>query len=52
MKKIDNRRNYYIVIDTETFGDMSQPHVYDIGFAVVDKSGKIYETGSYLVSEF
>ena len=52
MKKIDRRRNYYIVIDTETFGDMSQPHVYNIGFAVVDKMGRIYETGSYLVSEF
>jgi hypothetical protein len=39
--KIDRRKNYYLIVDTETAntnGDnMQDPLVYDIGGAIVDK---------------
>ena len=44
----------FLVIDTETAGLLDQdesPLCYDIGFAVVDIFGKIYETHSYVVKE-
>lgn len=57
--KIDRRVNYKIVIDTETcpldntLNDVvpSNMFTYDIGWAVVDKRGKVYETHSYLVAD-
>lgn len=51
--KIDYRKNYYMVIDTETFGDTKDnAHVFDIGFVVIDKKGQVYKSGSYGVKEF
>lgn len=58
-KKIDKRKKYYMVLDTETClidrkvegvqaNDML---TYDIGYCVVDKKGNVYKTGSYIVSE-
>ena len=44
---IDKRRNYYIVLDTEGQGDVTQNDtalIYDLGCAVIDKTGKVYET--------
>ena len=41
----------YIVIDTETANGMDEPLVYDIGFAVVDNTGFVYERHSYCVQE-
>lgn len=57
--KIDRRKSYYILLDTETCNtrmvdgklDMSDVLVYDICWAVVDKKGNIYKTGAYLVDE-
>jgi DNA polymerase III epsilon subunit-like protein len=40
-----------IVIDTETTNSIDEPICYDIGFAVVDKTGNVYEKFSYVVSE-
>ena len=51
MKKIDRRRRYYIVMDVETAGGLDNPLVYDIGYAVTDKHGNIYETRSFIISE-
>lgn len=54
---MDKRRHYILVLDTETANtlvkddgnlDMSDVLVYDCGWAVVDKSGNIYETASYV----
>ena len=50
-KKIDRRKNYYIVIDTETYNTIQKPIVYDIGFIVIDKKANIYEEFSFLVKE-
>lgn len=51
MTKIDNRKNYYIVLDTETTNGFDDPLVYDSGFAVVDKTGKVYENYSFINRE-
>ena len=50
-KKIDRRKNYYMVIDTETANGLEKPLVYDVGFQIVDKKGNVYEKGSYIVYE-
>lgn len=41
----------FIVIDTETTNNIDDPIVYDIGFAVVDRTGKVYETHSYAIAD-
>lgn len=54
--KIDRRKKYVIVLDTETcpidksFDKVlpSNMWAYDIGFAVVDKKGNVYETRSFI----
>ena len=57
---MDRRKKYYLMIDTETCNgiltedgklDLSQSLVYDIGCAIVDKKGNIYETLSYVIYE-
>jgi hypothetical protein len=56
MEKIDRRKHYIVVLDTETcpldkdFNGVSpfNMFVYDIGWAVVDKHGNVYETKSYI----
>ena len=49
--KIDRRKNYYIVFDTETANGFDDPMVYDIGGAVIDKKGNVYETFSFVIYE-
>ena len=50
---MDKRRNYYLIVDTETANtnddNMQDPLVYDIGGAIVDKKGKVYETFSFVI---
>lgn len=48
---IDRRKSYYIVFDTETANGLDDPIVYDLGGAVVDKKGKVYETFSLIINE-
>lgn len=45
---IDDR---FIVIDTETTNSIDDPLCYDVGFAVVDIFGNVYEKHSYVVSD-
>lgn len=56
-KKIDKRRRYYLVVDTETantYRDEKNRLVskdalfYDLGAQVVDKSGNVYENFSFI----
>ncbi len=49
--KLDKRKNYYLTIDTETANSLEEPLVYDIGGAIHDKQGKIYETFSFVIYE-
>lgn len=54
---IDKRRNYVLMLDTETANtltnedgtlDMSNVLIYDCGWAVIDTKGNLYETASYI----
>ena len=49
--KIDKRKNYKLVLDVETANSQEQPFVYDIGFAVVDNKGNIYEEKSFIIRD-
>lgn len=49
--KIDKRKSYYIVFDTETTNGLDDPIMYDFGGAVVDKKGTVYETFSLIINE-
>lgn len=57
--KIDRRRKYYMVLDTETCPidkdvagvDANNMFTYDLGYAIVDKQGRVYKTASYVVYE-
>ena len=40
-----------IVLDTETTNSLDDPIVYDCGFAVVDKEGKVYDEKSFVVAD-
>lgn len=51
MEKIDRRRKYVLVLDIETANITEDALAYDVGFAVADKKGNIYETHSYMVAE-
>lgn len=48
---MDKRRKYYAVIDTETAGNIGFPLIYDIGISIIDKQGRIYEQGNWLIKE-
>lgn len=57
---MDKRINYVIGLDTETCNgivlkdeslDLTQSLVYDIGWAVTDKRGNIYQTRSFVIYE-
>lgn len=48
---IDKRKNYYLTIDTETANGLDDPIVYDIGGAIHDKKGMVYETFSFVIYE-
>ena len=40
-----------IVVDTETTNSLDDPICYDVGFAVVDALGNVYERFSFVVAE-
>ena len=59
-QKIDRRKHYIMMLDTETCNilvdekgqlDISSALVYDLGWKVIDKNGKVYEEKSYIVKE-
>lgn len=41
----------FIILDTETTNDLDCPLVYDLGFAIIDKNGKVYASYSYVVAD-
>lgn len=49
--KIDKRKRYILILDTETAGGLENPLIYDFGYIIADKHGNIYEERSYLVKE-
>lgn len=49
--KIDKRKKYMIVLDIETANSTEDAIAYDVGFAVVDKNGRVYESYSFMTAE-
>ena len=55
--KIDRRKSYYLILDVETTnnnmekGAKNDGLVYDIGFVITDKQGKIYCKRSFAIKE-
>lgn len=45
------RKHYYLVLDIETANITEDALAYDIGFAVADRKGNIYEKYSYINSD-
>ena len=45
------RRKLFLIVDTETFNGFEEPIVYDIGFAVIDRTGKVYAQYSFVVHD-
>ena len=56
---IDRRHIYGIMLDTETANtiedngkmDMTNVLPYDIGFAIVDSHGRVYEKHSFVIAD-
>lgn len=48
---IDLPNEKIIVVDTETTNSIDDPICYDVGFAVVDAFGNVYERFSFVVAE-
>ena len=44
-------KKLFMVVDVETAGGFDNPMVYDIGFAICDKKGNVYESFSYIIDE-
>lgn len=47
----DKRKKYILTIDVETAGEIDNPICYDVGYAITDKSGKVYFKRHYVVHE-
>lgn len=45
------KRKYYLVLDTETANSIDDPLVFDIGYQVADKKGRVYDEGSFLIRD-
>lgn len=41
----------FLVVDTETCNSIDDPFCYDVGFAVVNAAGAVFETHSYVVAD-
>lgn len=65
-KRLDRRRKYYMILDCETatlpcamgYAEeqkkkiaIAKPLIYDLGWQIVDKTGKIYRRRSFLITE-
>lgn len=66
VKKYDRRRKYYMILDCETATlpcamklsaedkktiAIAKPLIYDLGWQIVDKKGRVYAKKNYLISE-
>lgn len=48
---MSRKKEWYLVIDTETCNTIEQPLPYDVGYAICDKYGNIAMKRSYVVAE-
>lgn len=45
------KKKFYLVLDVETANSIDDPLVYDIGGAICDKRGNVYDTFSFVISD-
>ena len=45
------KKTYYLVLDVETANSTDDALVYDLGYAIVDRFGNVYEADSFVVSD-
>lgn len=45
------KKNFYLVLDVETANSTEDALVYDVGYAICDRKGMIYEADSFIVSD-
>jgi hypothetical protein len=45
------KKTYYLVLDVETANSTEDALVYDLGYAIVDRCGNVYEAESFVVSD-
>lgn len=45
------KKQYFLILDVETANSTTDALVYDLGVAVADRSGNIYETASFIISD-
>lgn len=48
---VDKRKKYIAVVDTETANKLEDALVYDFGYSIVDKQGKVYVKRSFIVED-
>lgn len=46
-----NKKEKIIVLDVETTGSLQSPLVYDLGFAITNKAGEIFEKYHFVISD-
>ena len=66
MVKLDKRREYFLILDCETAclphvadlapaqrkaAGIAKPLIYDIGWTIIDRQGRIYDRKNFLISE-
>lgn len=64
--RLDKRRKYFMILDCETatlpyannFNDeikkkiaIAKPLIYDLGWTIIDRTGKVYKSVNYLIAE-
>ena len=45
------KKQYFMVLDVETANSTDDALVYDLGYAIIDRSGNVYEADSFIVSD-
>lgn len=45
------KKKFYLVLDVETANSTDDPLVYDVGGAICDKRGNVYDTFSFIITE-
>lgn len=45
------KKKFYLIVDTETAGNLQSPLPYDIGYKIVDRKGNVYAEKAFVVNE-
>ena len=48
---MSRQKDMFLVVDTETANSVEEPLPYDIGYAICDRTGRIYRERSFVVAE-